>query len=221
MGILEDRKREKRIKRIITEYLDGDISSKRYLKKCCEDDDIWERVETLLKEMSQVRAELDNLNRYFCLENNSLWDIPFPYPLPPFNERFIIESLPQQKKCSLWLHTELKKDIIIPPGANHHEFFMDRIDRVKGEAGERLLVIAHNKIILEIAGHRRLLDYLEFILANCYRWTEHEILHGIILPSSLNDLELQVRDTIKRVQIFRERGDFLRRMVYELLAADY
>lgn len=215
MGIIDDRERARKIRRIIAQYIDGDLSTREYLKRYCGDDDIWEEVDVLLKEMSQVKREVDDLSRYFITEDR-LWDLSFLSPLPPLRVRSIIDSLPQREKCSLWLHSELKKDIIIPAGADHHKFFMERIERIRGGLSDRLLIIAHNNIILQIIGHKRFLDYIESILPECQGWTEHEILQGITLPSSLEEFESEVRGIIKRLQILGEKRDNLWTMIYQL-----
>lgn len=125
--------------------------------------------------------------------------------------RRIVNDIP--RKCSIWLHDEIKKDIIIPPGANHHEFFAERI----AWDGLTLVIIAHNNIMLRIDGDQLILRYLELILPEYLGKTEHEILQGINVPASGDELKqktaLILKEMKKTSQEITRIADLLRHAI--------
>lgn len=165
-----------------------------------------EEIEYLLGKLIQISSEISGLERFF--------DVKFTggnlneNRLPQLNLKEIIKSLDLSKKRSLWLQDELKKDIIIPPGANHHEFFFERMERSgsNGSKEETLFIIAHNGIILKVSGPERLIDHIQAELSSAEKWTEHEILHGIPLPASTALLDNEIRSLKARFIDMRDKA---------------
>lgn len=176
--------------------------------------DSQEEIEYLLGRLLEIRNDLSGLERLFNgkLTGGNLTE----NMLPQLNLREIINSLESSKKRSLWLQDELKKDIIIPPGANHHEFFFERIERPSSDGGneETLFIIAHNGISLNVSGPKRLIDYIQAELSSAEKvnsepvelWTEHEILHGIPLPASTFLLDNEIRSLKTRFIDLRDKA---------------
>jgi hypothetical protein len=152
-----------------------------------------EEIEYLLSKLIQIRSDLSGIERFF--DARFTGGILNENRLPQINLGEIINSLELSKKRSLWLQEELKKDIIIPPGADHHEYFLERVEKIRsdGKEVETLLIIAHNDIILKVSGPPILLDFIQKELSRVERWTEHEILHGIPLPASTAVLDNEIR----------------------------
>lgn len=165
-----------------------------------------EEIGYLLERLLEIRKDLSGLERFFAAKIDGR-NLNNTRP-PELNSKGVIDSLDESKKRSIWLHPELKKDIIIPPGANHHEFFMERIERIKsdGNEGETLLIIAHNGIVLKISGPKQLIDYIQAELSSAERWTEHEILHGITLPASTPLLDGEIRSIKARFIDLRDKA---------------
>lgn len=168
--------------------------------------DSQEEVEYLLGRLIQIRDDLLGIKRFF--DGRLIGEILTENRLPQLNLKEIIYSLEPSKKRSLWLQEEIKKDIIIPPGANHHEFFFERVERSRsdGSREETLFIIAHNGIALKISGPERLIDYIQAELSSAERWTEHEILHGIPLPASTALLDDEIRSLKARFIDLRDKA---------------
>lgn len=193
----------KRIFANVEQILNGEVNSinlKGYTSL-----DSKEEIEYLLGMLIQIRNDLSGIARFF--DGKLISEYLTENRLPQLNIKEIINSLELSRKRSLWLQEELKKDIIIPSGANHHEFFLDRVERIRsdGKEGETLLVIAHNDIILKVSGPTILLDYIQKELSKAEKWTEHEILHGIPLPVSTALLDGEVRSLKARFIDLRDK----------------
>lgn len=194
----------KRIFAHIEKILDGDIGKIDIKPNTISESQ--EEIEYLLGRLLQIRNDLSGLERLFNgkLTGGNLAE----NRLPQLNLKEIIESLDLSKKKSLWLQDELKKDIIIPPGANHHEFFFERMERSGSDGGkeETLFIIAHNGIILKVSGPGLLIDHIQAELSSAEKWTEHEILHGIPLPASTALLDNEIRSLKARFIDLRDKA---------------
>lgn len=194
----------KRIFAHVEKILDGDIGKIDIKPNTIPESQ--EEIEYLLGRLLQIRNDLSGLERLFNgkLTGGNLTE----NRLPQLNLKEIINSLELSKKRSLWLQDELKKDIIIPPGANHHEFFFERMERSGSDGGkeETLFIIAHNGIVLKVSGPVQLIDYIQSELSSAEKWTEHEILHGIPLPASAALLDDEVRSLRARFIDMRDKA---------------
>ena len=181
----------KRIFAYVGQILNGEVNSINLKEYTFIDSE--EEIEYLLNKLVQIRNDLSSLEKFLAARIDSR--ILNDNRLPDLNIKGIIDSLDESRRRSIWLQDELKKDIIIPPGANHHEFFMDRVERPGSDGSEdkTLLIIAHNGIILKVSGPERLIDYIQAELSSAEKWTEHEILHGIPLPASTALLDYEIR----------------------------
>ncbi len=208
MGDMGDRgiliEARKRIFTLVENILNGEVSEVDLEPGTLPDSQ--EEIEYLLGRLLKIRSDISGLEKVFNgkLTCRNLTE----NMLPQLNLREIINSLELSKKRSLWLQDELKKDIIIPPGANHHEFFLERIERSKsdGSKEETLLIIAHNGIILSVSGPEQLIDYIQAELSSAEKWTEHEILHGIPLPASTALLDSEIRSLKTRFIDIRDKA---------------
>lgn len=194
----------KRIFAHVEKILDGDIGKIDLKPNTIPESQ--EEIEYLLGRLLQIRNDLSGVERFFAarIGGRNLND----NRLPELNIKGIINSLDASKKRSLWLQDEIKKDIIIPPGANHHEFFLERVERIRsdGSEGDTLLIIAHNGIILKLSGPSLLLDYIEVELSSSERLTEHEILHGVPLSASASLLDDQIKSLKGRYIDLRDKA---------------
>ncbi len=208
MGDIGDRgiliEARKRIFTLVENILNGEVSEVDLEPGAFPDSQ--EEIEYLLGRLLKIRNDISGLEKVFNgnLTSGNLTENRLPQP----NIKEIINSLELSKKRSLWLQDELKKDIIIPPGANHHEFFFERIERPSSDGGkeETLLIIAHNGIILKVAGPEQLIDFIQSELSLADRWTEHEILHGIPLPASTFLLDNEIRSLKTRFIDLRDKA---------------